>query len=871
MSDTHSKNGDGEQYLLRLIAEQEQGDAINDNCDSDIEDGFDDEDSCFTTVTVEGCEADDDSIHSNDRTACKHTSASTIQGSENGPSTDSPPSGIDITKEEEENGTAAPPAAATSETEPSIPRGRSICHFKIMEKKLVFVSLDLETGGENCGIVQLSAEIARIELDQNEGNVRKDTLSNVVRDGTVFNEQTNSGGMAFNEYVNPGEDAEWAAAATATHGLSAMDERITSARDIGEVWISFCSWIEKNIAADEEGVIIAYNGAGCDMKWIWRLTQAPNALHAMPARLAYFMDPLKMIKKWKSCKIHPLRSKLESLSLGSVWSYTNGGKSMEGAHDSLVDASAQMDIVLHKSFVPFINRTEAFAPIENIFGANQLRELKRELEPIRPVHQPWQELTADSTFEWAPGIQDSYTGSQGGGDFGPTAAIKEAARTATELSVLFFFMVPLAFFHHVSVSSDKYCYKDWVIEKIGKDRDGNRKKRRYFEDVWNDQDPEVGDRRHRGDKEKKKFAITPGFVICWVAHLIMQGALFGANKPATSRLYRKSPHGINVPILRNVMTRDAFTFMRRFVHFCDNQTRKRKGMHGYDPLCKVSYALDEMMKGMHRAWVAGKHVTIDESMIKYMGRAVSFVQYMPAKPIKHGIKLFCLCCAYTGVMLAFNIYLGKSEEETKTTALIVCERLCNKAGLLKTRGRVLFTDNYYTSIKLSKHMFEQYGWTTVGTIVPTDKKHRENDDFPFLKLSNGARSSIERGWFREAVIKILSPRGTVYYIQATTWRDKKQVCFLSNSEIGFSDGFLVRRHRREKKERDIIVGVRAQSEYVKCYNAVDRNDRDSADYSTSIRTNRYYLRIFCWGLDRVIHCEYQIVCWLVVKGVGNSK
>ena len=134
--------------------------------------------------------------------------------------------------------------------------------------------------------------------------------------------------------------------------------------------------------------------------------------------------------------------------------------------------------------------------------------MKRELEPIRPVHKPWQELTADSTLEWAPGIQDAYTGSQGGGDFGPTSAIKEAARTATELSVLFFFIVPLGFFHHVSVSSDKYCYKDWVIEKIGKDRDGNRKKRRYFEDVSNDQDCKVGDKRHRGDKEKKKFAIT---------------------------------------------------------------------------------------------------------------------------------------------------------------------------------------------------------------------------------------------------------------------------------------------------------------------------------------------------------------------------
>ena len=37
-----------------------------------------------------------------------------------------------------------------------------------------------------------------------------------------------------------------------------------------------------------------------------------------------------------------------------------------------------------------------------------------------------------------------------------------------------------------------------------------------------------------------------------------------------------------------------------------------------------------------------KHVNIDKRMISYMDRAVSFVQYMPAKPIKHGIKVYAL-------------------------------------------------------------------------------------------------------------------------------------------------------------------------------------------------------------------------------------
>ena len=56
--------------------------------------------------------------------------------------------------------------------------------------------------------------------------------------------------------------------------------------------------------------------------------------------------------------------------------------------------------------------------------------------------------------------------------------------------------------------------------------------------------------------------------------------------------------------------------------------RKAKGDIGYDSLFKVNFSLETMMNGMRKAWVAGKHVTIDESMIQYMGRAISYVQYM---------------------------------------------------------------------------------------------------------------------------------------------------------------------------------------------------------------------------------------------------
>ncbi len=83
-----------------------------------------------------------------------------------------------------------------------------------------------------------------------------------------------------------------------------------------------------------------------------------------------------------------------------------------------------------------------------------------------------------------------------------------------------------------------------------------------------------------------------------------------------------------------------------------------------NPLFKVTYVLKEVRFVIRWVWHAGKDVSLDESMIKYFGRAVAFIQYMPAKPIKHGIKVFCLCCAVTAVMLAFEV-LWKRQQHNR--------------------------------------------------------------------------------------------------------------------------------------------------------------------------------------------------------------
>ena len=69
-------------------------------------------------------------------------------------------------------------------------------------------------------------------------------------------------------------------------------------------------------------------------------------------------------------------------------------------------------------------------------------------------------------------------------------------------------------------------------------------------------------------------------------------------------------------------------------------------------------------------------------------------------------------------------------------------------------GRILYCDNWYTTMDLVKHMWIVYGFFVVGTYVLSKKKSRAGKDFPFAKLSNQAMKLITRGWTRRATQEI---------------------------------------------------------------------------------------------------------------------
>ena len=149
-----------------------------------------------------------------------------------------------------------------------------------------------------------------------------------------------------------------------------------------------------------------------------------------------------------------------------------------------------------------------------------------------------------------------------------------------------------------------YCYKDWVVEKFGQGRDGDRNRKKYFANVPPKNNGfNYPGRLHRADKEQRKFNITPGYVICWIGILILQGAHFGSHTRAGSKLWRQGPYGVDIPYIQNDMTGNAFYFMRQFIRFTDKSIRK---VSWFYPLSKVLYTLVSCSNHIISAFVSSR-------------------------------------------------------------------------------------------------------------------------------------------------------------------------------------------------------------------------------------------------------------------------
>ena len=207
---------------------------------------------------------------------------------------------------------------------------------------------------------------------------------------------------------------------------------------------------------------------------------------------------------------------------------------------------------------------------------------------------------------------------------------------------------------------------------------------------------------------------------------------------------------LSTPYFRQCMSRNRFQLLNKLLHFNNNQQRPSNCT---DKLYKVRPVYDRIIGRWRELYNPGEHIAIDEGMLKWRGR-LSFRVYMKSKPVKYGIKSYILADSQNHYCWNLEVYHRSKKTILETIEGLLTEELC---GLWHT----LYTDNFYSSVKLSEFLLAK-NIHTVGTL----RNHRgEPPEITSLrkmkrhkKLSRDNGKVLILAWKHKRIVKVISTK-----------------------------------------------------------------------------------------------------------------
>lgn len=164
----------------------------------------------------------------------------------------------------------------------------------------------------------------------------------------------------------------------------------------------------------------------------------------------------------------------------------------------------------------------------------------------------------------------------------------------------------------------------------------------------------------------------------------------------------------------NIMSRDRFSVILKFLHVNDSFKFIQKGLPGYDPLYKVRPMLDPILHNFRSNFNLSRELSVDEQMVSFKGR-LSFLQYLPKKPTKWGMKAFVLADSKSGYTYNWKLYTGKDDSLDTTNRTVTHAIVMDLVEGLDFKGHNIYMDNYYSSPSLFSDLYK-HGFGACGTV-----------------------------------------------------------------------------------------------------------------------------------------------------------
>ena len=269
-------------------------------------------------------------------------------------------------------------------------------------------------------------------------------------------------------------------------------------------------------------------------------------------------------------------------------------------------------------------------------------------------------------------------------------------------------------------------------------------------------------------------------------------------------------------IFRKTMTLSRFKLLRRHLRFDNRATRNARLQR--DKLAAVRLLLDGLTNNSQKCYFPGPAITIDEQLYPYRGRC-KFVQYIPSKPAKYGLKFWSLNDSQTAYCWNLQMYVGRDENrQGRPLGEHVVLTLVEK---LRGSGLNVTVDNFFCSLQLARQLMSM-NMTLLGTMranrreVPTELRyHRGKELFAskFVYTNDG--------------------------VQLVSYKAKQTKIVLVLSSQHSTAGVANAENRKPQSIND----------YNKTKGGTDQMDQMIGSYTTKYKSRRWHVPVFCNVLD----------------------
>jgi len=316
--------------------------------------------------------------------------------------------------------------------------------------------------------------------------------------------------------------------------------------------------------------------------------------------------------------------------------------------------------------------------------------------------------------------------------------------------------------------------------------------------------------------------VTVAELKAWVGCLIAMGL----NQKNNIRMYWEPVW--RLPIVADRFTENRFMAIKKYLHLADNSVIAETKVSQPDRLAKIRPFLDLLLTNFHSNYQPSRFLTVDEDMCKFKGRN-AMKQYMKAKIIKWGYRIWKLCDASSAYTLNLDVYTGATEGKSEKG--IAYDVVMKMVDQYLNKNHVVVMDNFFTSVPLFMDLLTSSTYAC-GTVRLNRK---------FFPEEYGKQ-------------KDMSPGDHIFWqsgnLVATIRQDKKAVRLLSTCcQPERTDSVKRRRGSQGPVELSCPPALKLYTEHM---GGVDRSDRMVRTYSVSRRSKKWWYRLFYYLVDTSI-------------------